>query len=282
MKNKSFIKKIVKWILKNILELIVLLLSLLILLPLYMLVVNSFKDKADAGNMSLALPKVWDIIDNYKQVFELGGLLNAFKNSAIISIISIVLIVVISSISAFIIQRRKSFFTEAINVIIMIIMVIPVAIVTVFFVVMQLHLSGTYIGVSLVYATTFIPLAIFLYVGYFKSIPREIDESGWLDGCGQIRLFYQLIFPLAQPVTVTVIIISFMSIWNDFSVVIYMFDDPQKYTVVLTTFFFYSQYISSWNLVFADLVLVSLPIVIVYLFLQKYIISGMVAGAVKG
>ncbi len=122
----------------------------------------------------------------------------------------------------------------------------------------------------------------FPYTGFYKSIPRDIDESALLDGCSILRLLFSIVFPLVKPVTVTVIIISFMSVWNDFSIAIYFLNSPKKYTMVLTAYNYFGVHSADWNLVFGDIVLVSLPVVILYFALQKYIVAGMTAGAVKG
>jgi raffinose/stachyose/melibiose transport system permease protein len=109
-----------------------------------------------------------------------------------------------------------------------------------------------------------------------------LDESAVIDGCGPYRLFFNIIFPLLKPVTVTVIIIDFMSVWNDFGTSIYFLNRPERYTMVMSTFYFFGARSADWNLVFADVVLTSLPVIILYVLLQKYIISGMVSGSIKG
>ncbi|MNN66497.1 Inner membrane ABC transporter permease protein YcjP [compost metagenome] len=123
---------------------------------------------------------------------------------------------------------------------------------------------------------------VMLYTGFFKSIPRDIDESAVIDGAGPLTLFFKIIFPLLKPVTVTLIIITFMNVWNDFGITIYFLNSPSNYTITLTIYNFLGTYSSQWNLIFANIVVVSVPVVLLYLLLQNYIIDGMTAGSVKG
>lgn len=271
----------IKNIKKSISEIIGIALTSVILVPFYMLIINSFKDKAGAADMSLKLPEKWDIITNYSSLIKEGGIPIAFINSICISAISVICIVVFSAMTAFIIQRRKSKISKVVNVLVLAGMFLPISMVPTYFIVKNLQLNIGYIGISLVYIAACFPVAVFLFTGFYKSIPVDIDESAVLDGCGIFRLFFSIVFPLVKPVTVTVIIISFMSVWNDFGISIYFLNSPKKYTMVLTTFNYFGTHAANWNLVFADIVLISLPVVILYFTLQKFIVEGMTAGAVK-
>ena len=117
---------------------------------------------------------------------------------------------------------------------------------------------------------------------FIHTIPREMDEAAIIDGCGPIRLFYRVIFPLLKPVIMTTVVIIGMGTWNDLERPLYMLNSSRNATMPLMVFNFMGQYYSQWNLIFTTLVLVALPIVLVYVFLQRYIVSGIAAGAVKG
>lgn len=123
---------------------------------------------------------------------------------------------------------------------------------------------------------------VFLYSGFLSSVPKDLDESAIIDGAGPLRMFFQIIFPLLKPVTVTVIIVSFMSVWNDFGISIYFLNSSENYTISLTIYNFFGIHNSDWQLIFANVVATSIPVVALYLFLQRYIISGMTSGSVKG
>lgn len=183
---------------------------------------------------------------------------------------------------AFIIERRKGKISEAVNYLLIAGMMLPASIVCQYYIIKALHLNGTIPGAMLVFVAISMSLSVFIYTGAYKSIPRELDESGIIDGCGPYRLFFSIILPLLKPATVTVVIIVGMSIWNNFSVSIFMLNTPKTYTVVTTIYSFLGSHSSDWNLLFADITLISLPIIVMYLFLQKYIVAGMTAGAVKG
>ncbi len=255
-------------------------LSLSILIPLYFAVINSLKDKKEAAMMNLKLPTVWQGAENYVRMAEEGNILQSFVNSCVMTILSVLIIVICSSTMAFILERRGDKLARVLNIFIMIGLVLPVQIIPTYFICNALDISkrAAYICVM---AATNLSLCTFLYTGYFKSIPVEIDESACLDGAGPLTMFLKIIFPLTKPVTVTVIIISFMSVWNDFGVSVYFLNNVNLQTLPLTVYNFFGNHNSDWQLVFANVVTATLPVLILYLFLQRYIIDGMVAGSVK-
>lgn len=266
----------------SFMEIIACMLSLVIIVPLYMLVINSFKNSEQAGLTGIDLPKEWDIIANYATLIKAGNVLTGLKTSLIVTIVSVFLIVVMTSMAAFVLQRKKTKMSEFLYLFILVGMFLPGSMVISYFVLKFLHLTGSYAAAILVYINGTIPLSMFLYTGSFKSVPRELDESAIVDGCGIYRLFFIIIFPLIKPVTVTVIIINFMSFWNDFQTALWFLNSPKNFTLVMTLYYFYGAHQADWNLVFADIVVISLPVVIIYLALQKYVVAGMTAGALKG
>lgn len=265
-----------------LLEFVLVLMSLLMILPFYMLLINSFKTQEGASMMNLALPKEWNIIENYTDLMAEANILLAFKNSMINSFFSVAIVILLASIAAFIIQRRGGKFAAFAYSVIMLGIMMPRSMAPTYFLVQKLGLINSYAGAIGVYIGKEFALAVFLYTGFFKSIPRDIDESATIDGCGPIRLFYNIIFPLMKPITSTIIILSFMSVWNDFQVALYLSSTKERMTLVLSTYLFHGQNTARWNLVFADIVVIILPVVILYAVFQKYIVSGMTAGAVKG
>ena len=232
-------------------ELVALLVSAIFVVPIWMIFVNSLKDSKHANQLSLALTGVnlKQAAQNYAEVFRVSGLTTAYLNSTIITVLSVALIVLTASMAAFIIQRRKQKWVGRVNSLIILGMTMPGFTVPTYFLLKSLGLLHTYLGICLVYTASFFPLAVFIFTGYFRSIPDELDESALLDGCTPMQMYWKIILPLIKPVMVTVIIIAGMSIWN---------------------------------LLFANITLISLPIIAIYCFLQKYIVSGMTAGAVKG
>lgn len=162
---------------------------------------------------------------------------------------------------------------------------LPLAMVPTYFMLNKLHLStgiGAYAGAILVYVASNFAFAFFLFTGFMKGVPVQIDEAAIIDGATPLKLFFSVIFPLLKPINVTVAISVAMGVWNDFNISLYLLNSPERSTAVLSTYLFMGQKASSWNLLFTDVVLVSLPMIFVYLILQKQIVAGLTAGAVKG
>lgn len=272
---------IIKKIREIFVEVFVILMSLTIIIPLFMLLMNSFKNKAEAAEMNLNLPSKWNIIENYTELIETAKILTGIKNSLVITSLSIVLIIIFVSLSSFILQRRKDKLAGRIYSFLILGLMLPAFIVPQVLILKTLHIKDI-AGVILLNFTGNISLSTFLYVGYYKSIPREMDESAIIDGCNLIKLFLNIIFPLVKPVTVTLIIILALTIWNDFGTSVYLLIGPEKQTLTLSMFYFFGPHSADWNLVFACIVVTILPVVVLYLFLQKHIVAGMTAGAVKG
>lgn len=255
-------------------------LSALVLIPFYMLFVNSLKDSAGAAQMALSFPKKLHF-ENFKTVFNEANMGVAFKNSLIITIVAVVALIVFSAFTGYVIQRRSNRITSILYFVILVGMTIPTFMVPTYILAKNLHLTDSLSGIILVSIAINFPYGVFLYTGYFKSIPREIDESALIDGCKPYGLFFRILFPLLLPITVTSIIIQFLAIWNDFSTSIYFLNTASKYSLVMTTFFFFGAHAADWNLVFANLVIISLPVLILYFLLQRLVISGLTSGAVK-
>lgn len=255
--------------------------SFIILIPLYYVLINSFKTQPAAAEMSLSFPSEFRIAENYAEVFERGNILSAFKNSVIISFCSVAAILLFSAMAAYIIQRRGGKAMSHAWTLVMIGLIIPASMVTTTLFCRAMGLQSQS-AVIMVFIATQFPLSTFIFRGFYGSIPRELDEAAVIDGCGSFSLFFKIILPLLKPVMMTVFILNFIEIWNNFSISVYFLSSSQDYVMPLTIYFFFGQYKSSWNLVFADVIIVALPVIIAYIFAQKHIISGMVSGAVKG
>ena len=145
-----------------------------------------------------------------------------------------------------------------------------------------LHLINTRGGIILLYAAINIPLSLFLAYGFIDTIPREIDEAAVIDGCTPWQLFTQVIAPLLKPIVSTLFVLDFMAIWNDFTMPLYYLNNSQKWPMTLAVYNFFGAFQNSWNLVAADIMLTLLPVLIVFVLEQKYIVGGVSAGAVKG
>lgn len=256
-------------------------LSLVIIVPFLIVVFNAFKTKTEAINMQLTLPTEWHF-ENLRQVWEQGSILQSLKNSLILSVSSVAITVVSSSMCAYVLSRNRTKWNRLLYMYFAMGLMVPVSMVTIVKVLRVVNLYNNLLGTILVCVALIIPLSVFLYYGFITGIPKELDEAAVVDGAGALRIFVQVVFPLLKPATVTVIMINFLNVWNDFQIPLYTLPDPDKAVIVQKVYNFYGTYTASWNLVSVTIIYAILPILIVYLFGQKYIISGMTAGSVKG
>lgn len=272
------LKKSIGSIISNIVAIFT---SLLVLIPILVLLLNSFKTQGESNKMSLSLPKEW-IFENYKIVIEQGKLISSFFNSLLYATFSVLIIVIVVAAAAFVIARNRKGINNFIYYFILSGIAIPINNVALMKVLQALELVNTRIGIILVYAAINIPLSLFLSYGFISTIPREIDEAAVIDGCGPIRLFTKIILPLLKPIISTLFVLNFMAVWNDFTMPLYYLNNSAKWPMTLAVYNFFGAFENSWNLVSADIILTLIPVLIVFILGQKYIVGGVSAGAVKG
>lgn len=271
-------KRILRSLLLNILSLFF---CLLVLVPMLALVVNSFKTSGEANSMSLSLPKKWQF-SNYLTVIKQGRLVLSFFNGIIYGFFSVLIIVIAVSAAAFVISRNKRGLNKAIYYFVIAGIAMPINNVALMKVMQTLHIVNTRGGLVLLYAAINIPLSLFLCYGFVATIPRELDEAAILDGCSPLELFAFVILPMLKPIISTLFVLNFMAVWNDFTMPLYYLNSSRKWPMTLAVYNFFGAYENAWNLVSADIVLTLLPVLIVFLIGQKYIVGGVSAGAVKG
>ncbi|WP_201008844.1 carbohydrate ABC transporter permease [Paenibacillus glycanilyticus] len=265
-------------------EVIAIVLSIVIFwVPFCFVIVNSLKNKTDAAQLDLSWPTSlqWS---NYKEVLIAQDhmVIRSFVNSTLITLLSIAILVVVSAMTGYVLQRRNDRWSGIIQFLVLAGLMIPPAVVPTIWVLDSIHLFKTMSGIVLVEVALGISFAVMLYRSFMATIPREIDEAAIVDGCGSLRMFFQMILPLLMPVTSTVIVLSSVGIYNDFVNPLYFFPGAKNATIQLTLYNFTSMYNTSWNLLFADIILISLPPLILFIFFNKKIVAGMTAGAVKG
>ena len=259
-------------------------LSLLLFgVPYFFVILNSFKSAADAADMSIDLPKTFHVIENYAAVLSAqdGLVLRAFFNSTLLTILSIAVIILVCSMAGFVMQRRAGRASSLINFLVLAGLMIPPSSVPTIWVLRGVGLFKTLPGLVLVEVALGFPFSTLLYRGFMVTVPREIDEAAIIDGCGGFQLFSRVVFPLLRPVTSTIIVLSAVAIFNDFVNPLYFLPGAQNATVQLTLYNFMSRFVTSWNLLFADVVLISIPPLVLFIFFNKRIVAGITAGAVK-
>lgn len=263
-----------------ILEIILWLFSIVTIYPMLMVLLTSFKTKGEAAYLNIKLPTEW-LFENYVAVIE-KDFVQSLWNSVFITGISVVLITACAAFMSFIIARRDTKGCQIAYKIITLGIIAPFTALPTIQLLQILGLYGSRIGLCFVYGALYLPFSTMMISGFIKGIPRELDEAAVMDGAYGGRLFVKVIFPLLKPALATTSILNFMWVWNELQIPMYLLNSSAKWTLPLSVYNFYGQYSRSWNLVCADVVLVSLPVIIVYIFAQKYLIAGMTAGAVKG
>lgn len=265
-------------ILKN---LVAFLTSAIMIIPLLLIMINSLKDKYASATMSIQLPKVYHF-ENYWTVINEGKLVGSFFNSMFYAGVSMILGVLLSTMAAYVFSRNRTKLNKFLYFFIIMGIAMPINYVSLTKVMQLTHLINTMMGLALLYTALQIPFSIFLVYGFINTVPKDLDEAGIIDGCKPLQLFFSVILPLLKPVVVTVMVLSFMGSWNDFIMPLYYSNSASKWPMTLAVYNFFGQFESQWNLVSADIILTSLPVILIYLLGQKYIISGMTAGSVKG
>ncbi len=256
---------------------------LLFLIPFIFMLVNALKDRKEANLLNINLPDrlQWE---NFAEVIKANDyqILTAFKNSTLIGIGSVAILIIVGAMGGYVIQRRSDRTMKIMNALIMTGLMVPAAVLPTIWILQRLCLYKTMHGMILIEAALHIPFTIMLYRGFMSSIPVELEEAGYIDGCSGWKIFIKIIFPLLKPVTSTVIILNAVTIFNDFTNPLYFLPGVKNATVQLTLYNFMGQFSSSYNLLFADVIIITVPMLILFLFFNKRIVDGMVAGAVKG
>jgi len=252
-------------------------------LPFYFMLINSLKNRQEAGLMDLKLPEIF-LFGNYAQVIETNNymIIRAFINSVIITAGSILLLIIVCSMGGYILHRVGGKMMSGISLFLLTGLMLPPAILPTIWVLNILGIYRTLIGMILVEVAIQIPFTAMLYRGYTASISREIEEAAYIDGCGSINMFIRIMFPLLKPVTATIIVLSAVVIFNDFVNPLYFLPGTRNPTIQLTLYNFISRYSSSFNLLFANVILVTIPPLILFIFFSQRIVSGITAGAIKG
>ena len=269
----------------NLFELLGLLLAFfLYLIPFYFVIINSFKTKREAGLMNISWPSTFQIAENYRTVLtnNRSALLVAFKNSIIITAFSLLVMILVCSMAGFVLQRRRDKLSTAANFALLTGLMIPPAIVPTIWVMKAIGIYKSIPGMVLIEVALNCSFSCILYRGFMGSIPREIDEAAVIDGCGPLGLYSRIIMPLLKPVTATIIVLSTINIFNDFVNPMYFLPGTRNITVQQTLYNYSGQYANDYNLLFADVMLITIPPLLLFIFFNKQIVSGMVAGAIKG
>ncbi|MBB1482383.1 carbohydrate ABC transporter permease [Tessaracoccus sp. MC1865] len=250
------------------------------IIPLSLVLLTSVKAETESRVMDFSLPSEWHF-DNYTTVLSVPGVGRGMINGLIMVVGVTALSVLVCSMAAFVIARSQRRFTVGAYQYLLAGMIAPFSFIPAIKVLQVFGLYGTYTGLILVDVGIQIPFITLLYVGFIQRLPREIDEAAIVDGAGPLRLFFQVILPLLKPTTMTCMVLLVTFAWNEFQNVLFLMPDQNKWTMPMTVFNFQGLHSYNYALVSANIVVSVIPVLLVYLFAQKHIVGGMVAGAVK-
>jgi raffinose/stachyose/melibiose transport system permease protein len=261
------------------------LLSLIVfIVPFLFMLVNAGKSRQAAAEFSFSWPAQLHFVQNFQEVIAARDymLIIAFINSTILTVASVAILVVLSAMVAYILQRRKSRWTPLVNFLVLAGLIIPPAVVPTIWVLQAMGLFRTMPGLILVEVAFGISFCILLFRAFIATIPRDIDEAATIDGASPMKLFFRVIFPLLRSVAITVIVVQAVAIFNDFQNPLYFLPGDDNATVQLTVYNFAGQFQSQYNLLFMDILLITVPPLVMFLFFNRQIVAGMTAGGVKG
>lgn len=253
-------------------------------IPFLFIILMAFKDKQQSALRDFSWPNGFHLWENLYEVVKTRNwmMITAFINSSLITVVSVTLLIVLAAMVGFVLARRKTKFNGLIEFLILAGLMIPPAVVPTIWLLQGLKLFGTLHGMILIQVAYNLPFSIILYRAFIATIPRELDEAAVIDGARPLDVFFRIILPLLWPVTVTNIVVQSVGIFNDFTNPLYYLPGNQNATVQLTLYNFQSQFSTAYNLLFTNILLITIPPLIVFMFFNRQIVAGMTAGAVKG
>lgn len=262
------------------------LLSILLLFwlfPLLMALMNSFKTNKELLTNVMSLPSALNF-DNYIRTLDKMNYLHSFFNTLLLTFLSVFMMMLFAAMAGWRLCRTKTRLSAVIFSLFIFSMLIPFSsiMIPLYKIILALHIKNSLVGLSFVYAGFGVSMAIFLYHGFVKGIPYELEEAAAMDGCGKWKTFFTIIVPMLKPVTVAIGISNVLWIWNDFLLPLITISDNKKYSLLLSTNTLFGQYSSDWSAILSALILSAIPVIIFYAVFQKQILKGIGDGAVKG
>ncbi len=261
--------------------LILTLIATVYLIPIVMMVFGSFKTPDEAVRFDLALPSVW-VWENYAYVIENGNVFTGYFNSILYTVCATAFVLLSGSLTGIYVGRTKSRCSSFIYSYFIMGLTLTFQITSTYSLLLTFNLLGTRIAIILIYAALQMPFTIMTFSSFIKGVPREIDEAGYIDGCNSLQVIFSILLPIMKPIFITNLIVVAIGCWNNFMIPLFYATSSTKWTIPLMVYNFFGRYNRNWNYVFAMLTITIVPVIILYLCLQKYIVKGMTAGAVKG
>ncbi len=252
--------------------------------PFFFIALQAVKDRQGSSLLNFSWPSETQLWQNLVDVVQARDyqLLLAYFNSTVITVFSVTGLVIFAAMVGYVLQRRPSKWNKYVNFAVLAGLMIPPAVVPTIWLLQQIGLFKTIHGMILIEIAYNLSFSILLYRAFIATVPRDLDEAARIDGAKPLQLFFRVILPLLKPVTVTNIVVQSIAIFNDFTNPLYYLPGKDNVTVQLTLYNFQSQFSTQYHLLFMNILLVTIPPLIVFIFFNKQIVEGMTAGAVKG
>jgi ABC-type glycerol-3-phosphate transport system permease component len=256
--------------------------SLLMLVPVLIMIMTSLKSNAEVLTNPIGIPLA-PTLDNYVTSWIEGNFAVLFFNSVLLTGVSMTIATLACALCAYAISRATTRISSVVYLVIAIGIFLPMqlAIIPQFRLVLSLGLFNSYVGVILIYVSMCIPFGVFLMTAFMRQVPKEIVEAAVLDGCGYFTMFWRIFFPLARPAIATFWILQGVQIWNDYLVPLLLMTDSNRRTLTTGIIVFKQEYLAQWGNIMAGVVIMSLPIIVLFIVAQRHFIRGIYAGAVK-
>jgi raffinose/stachyose/melibiose transport system permease protein len=264
---------------------VAILLSIVIfIIPFAFILLTASKTAAEASELTFTLPSPFVLMDNIQTVLTTQNflILRAFINSTTLTVFSVLIMVILSAMTGYVLQRRKSRWNPVINFLVLAGLIVPPAVVPTIWVLQLLGLFKQMPGMILVNVAFGLSFCILLFRAFVSTIPKELDEAAIMDGAGPLRLFFTVILPLLKPVVITCVVVQAVNVFNDFTGPLYFLPGNENVTVQLTLYNYQSDTLNQWNLLFTDILLITIPVLVAYIVFNRQIVAGMTSGAVKG
>ena len=258
--------------------------AIFFIVPFVFIFLIASKDVTESAALEFSWPQNFVLLDNIRQALAARDYLMviAFINSVILTVCSVTVLVIISAMVAYVWQRRASRLNSAISLLVLAGLIVPPAIVPTIWVLQSLGLFKTMAGLILIEIAYGLPFCVLLFRAFITTVPRELDEAAVVDGAGPVQIFFRVIFPVLRSVIMTVIILQVVRVYNDFEHPLYFLPGAENATVQVTLLNFQSQFLTRYDLLFATILLVAIPPLIMFIFFNRKIVEGMAAGSVKG
>lgn len=254
------------------------------IVPFTFIFLTASKWRTESGLLEFSLPSTWAFTDNLVAVIQYNDfvILRAFWNSTVLTVTSVAIVTILAAMAAWVIARRNTRLSRAVNYLILAGLMIPPAVVPTIFLLQGLGIYATFPSMVLLEVAFNTSFTVMIFRAFIGSIPREIDEAAILDGASPLRLFFSVIFPLLRSVMFTAIILNSVFVFNDFVNPLYFLPGDENVTVQLTLFNFQDQFLTRFNWLFMNILLITIPMIVLFAFFNRRIVAGMTAGSVKG